>query len=145
MSKKQEIDGEAFDYLGESLAVDMLDPATPIATVEAYLREHGADPGQLRREATEFVGELMEKRRLAWQDRARRLIAKRAPLLERVARVAAMTRDEILLRLDQLRSDGRVRAAFRNRRPEESSLDELRALLGEVELVRDIEADKDDE
>jgi hypothetical protein len=100
-----------------------------------------------------MVSPLLDQRRLAWQENARQRIAQRASLLERVAQLGAMTREQLVDRLRDLRGDPQlgapVAAAFRKRKPEESTPEELRSLLEEIETLRAIEADerdgKDDE
>jgi hypothetical protein len=145
MSKRHEIDHDTLDALDEALAADILDPAAPLGAIERFLRDEGADPEQLRREARSLVRDALEKRRLAWQERARRRIERRAAALERVSQLPEMPKEELLRRLGELRHDGRVAHAFRKRKPEESSLDELRALLEEVELLLALEKDEDSE
>lgn len=148
MTKKQYIDDKALDDLEAALAEDLLDPSTPVDVVEQYLRDAGGNPDKIRTEGVALVHELLEQRRLAWQRKARQRIARRAPLLERVAQLSAMTKEQLVDRLRDLRGDPQlgapVAAAFRKRQPEESTPEELRSLLEEIETLRAIEADECD-
>ena len=148
MTEKPNTGGEALDDLERVLAGDMLDPATPIELVHAYLRSAGGNPEEIRNEAAEFVRVLLERRRLSWQEKARQRISKRAPLLARVTRFAEMTEAQLVQHFNRLRSDPSlgpsVAGAFRKRRAEESTVEELRSFLQEIEALRAIEADEGD-
>jgi hypothetical protein len=150
MSNKQTMDGQKLDDIERLLAEDMLDPQTPIEVVREYLQAAGGDPNEIGREGAIFARELIDRRRLAWQEKARKRIARRAPLLERVGQLADMTKEQLVLRFNSLRSDPalgpQVAGAFHKRRAEESTEDELRTFLQEIETLRAIEAsERDDE
>lgn len=113
--------------------------------VDRAVREGGADPEAVRARGTVFVAQLKEQQRLAWQDEARR---RRDAMRERASKVAVppgMTRDQMLRRLNELRGNPRFGApiltAFRKRKPEESSDEDLRALLEDIEGLRALQDD----
>jgi hypothetical protein len=97
----------------------------------------------------QFITKAKEEERLSWQARARE---RKAALEARASRASAkvpadMDRATIIARLDELRAaDSRVgnaiRMAARNRKPEESTDDELRTLLEQMEALRAIERDE---
>jgi hypothetical protein len=144
MPTNQRDDSDALESVVSELAGDLLDRRMPLAAVEGSLRAAGVDPDRLRDDGLQLATQLLERRRLFWQEEARRRIANRAPLVARIAQLASMTKDDLLLRLGDLRGDPAlgpsVAAAFRKRKPEESSAEELRELLQEVELLRSLGA-----
>lgn len=125
---------------------DLLDPRCPEAVIDAELDALGVDAEGFAKRTAEYAARLQEKRRLSWQVAARQ---KQAEMLRRVARVhvtAQRDRASILARLEELRSADRglgmaIRMAARKRKPEESTDDELRALLNEMEALRALETD----
>jgi hypothetical protein len=129
---------------------DLLDPALPQGRVDEELQLAGVDPGALAERGIAFVAALATEERLAWQARA---AAQKAELGARAAKARgnvprSWDRNAILARLEQLRSvDGKLGTAIsmaaRKRRPEESSDEELRTLLEEMEALRAIEGDGD--
>ncbi len=130
----------SMDSLQRALTEDLLDPNLPISQIEDCLREAGLNPTNLRLAGAQLAGELIDRHRLAWQEDARQTIKKRAPIIARLKSLASESREQIMLRFAQLRSEGHVVAAFRNRQAEQTSLDELRAILEEVELLRELES-----
>lgn len=125
---------------------DLLDPALPEAIVDEELRAMGVDPARLAKRGSAFVAKAKEAERLSWQTHAR---DRRTKLQERAAKAAAsastdLDRMGILARLNDLRDADpnvgtAIRMAARKRKPEESTDDELRALLAEMEALRAIE------
>lgn len=130
---------------------DLIDPALPESAVDSELKALGIDPLALAKRGSAFVAKAKEDERLSWQARARE---ERATLQRLAAksttRVLPNTpRKEILTRLEALRmADANVgpaiKMAARKRKPEESTDEELRALLEEMEALRSIE-DNDEE
>lgn len=108
----------------------------------------GIDPVALANRASEFVARAKEDNRLSWQVRAQE---RRAQLQARVSKSATrvradMDRKAMLARLDELRAADSnvgnvVRMAARKRKPEESTDDELRMLLEQMEDLRSIEGE----
>ena len=130
---------------------DLLDVSLPESAVDAELKALGIDPVALATKGSEFVARAKEEERLSWQARARE---ERATLQRLAAnsttRVLPNTpRKEILARLEALRMNDAnvgpaIKMAARKRKPEESTDEELRALLEEMEALRSIE-DNDEE
>jgi hypothetical protein len=120
---------------------DLPDPHVPMELVDQELRALGADPDALAREGETFARGLLEQRRLRWQENARQ---KRDSLASRVLSAtrsfAEMNFDELLAEFLRVRAEpgfGEALAgAFHNRKPEESSPEELRAILEDFDKVR---------
>ena len=133
----------------ESLDDDLFDPKVPEAVLDEELKSMGVDPAALAKRSAEFVANLKEEERLSWQARAR---ARRAELQARASRAVSkvpvdMNRRAILARLDELRATDpnmgtAIKIAARKRKPEESTDEELRALLEEMEALQAIEDDE---
>jgi hypothetical protein len=146
MAKTSDSDERLWRAL-EGLDDDLLDPALPESIVDEQLKAVGIDPVSLARAGGELVAKAKEAERLSWQTRARE---RQAHLQDRASRATAVSasldRKSILARLDELRdTDPKVgtaiRMAARKRKPEESTDEELRALLVEMETLRVIEKD----
>lgn len=127
----------------QGLDDDLLDPSLPEAAVDAELTAAGVDPSKLAESAKQLAGDA---ERLAWQ---RRAAERRAELEAKLpaARAATMTRDQLLARLEELRAAApgtreAIRMAARKRQPEQSTDDELRLLLDEMEALRALEGDE---
>jgi hypothetical protein len=145
MTTKGKTDSELWTAL-EGLDDDLLDLDLPEELVDEELTAMGIDPTALARKGSEFVAKAKEDERLSWQVQAEE---RRAQLAARAAKgatqvTADMNRDAVLARLDELRATDpkvgtAIKMAARKRRPEESSDDELRALLEEMEALRAIE------
>jgi hypothetical protein len=120
--------------------IDRFLAKTP-AEVDASLRAAGYDPAEVRREGEALAKRLRADRdRLAWQvEAAEKLARAQAKLAEHAGRYASLGRDELLARVAAARSDPRhaqpVTVLFRNRKVEEASEDELRALLEEIDAL----------
>lgn len=132
----------------ERLDDDLLDPDMPDEEVEVDLLQMGLNPKTLAQKGRQLGRALSEKKRLAWQDAAR---AKQRSLQQRAdlaPQIGDMSRQQMLARLDELRAEDpavgtAIKAAARKRKPEESSDQDLRSLLEDMEALRAIE--KDDE
>ncbi len=150
MKPKDRTDHELWQAL-ENLD-DPLDARTPSASVDALLRKDGIDPEALADEGARFVAALAQKKaRPAWQEAAQRKKEAFARLVRPsdagnpstsgwAGELLKLSRDAILSRLDALRTDPRfgtqIATAFHKRKPEESSDEELRALLEDMEDLR---------
>lgn len=145
MATKGKTEKELWSAL-EGLDDDLLDLHLPEAVLDEELKAMGIDPSLLAKRGREFVTKAKEEERLSWQKRAQE---RRSQLQARASkaaeiRPAAMDRRAILARLDELRATDpnvgtAIRMAARKRRPEESTDDELKALLDEMEALRAIE------
>jgi hypothetical protein len=128
----------------ERLDDDLLDPNMPEEEIAEDLRQMGLNPEALAEKGRQLGHAMTEKRRLAWQDQAR---AKQRGLQQRAdlaSKIGDMSRQQMLARLDELRAvdpqvGTAIRAAARKRRPEESSDEDLRSLLEDMEALRAIE------
>jgi len=137
---KNHKDMRAFFLLQKSLAEDFLDPVMPKETVLECLEAANVDTKALCTEGKALVSELLEKRRLHWQEEARQRIKVRAQITERSRHQETLGRNEMLERLNQFRTDpslgAPVVAAFHKRNPEEATEQELREMLIEVEMLK---------
>ena len=145
MASKAKTDTKLWEALS-CLDDDLLNPSVPDAAIDDELEALGIDAKGLAERSAASVERLLEKRRLSWQTTASQ---RRAKMERRAAGVevsARMDRASILARLDELRAaDARlgtaIKMAARKRKPEESTDDELRALLREMEVLRALEED----
>jgi hypothetical protein len=109
--------------------------------VDAGLRAHGRDPAAVRAAGEALATKLRADRvRLAWQVEAAQALAKEQARFDaRPPRYAGLSRDELEKRLAVARKDPRlaqpVAVMFRNRKPEEASEEELRAILEEIDAL----------
>ena len=143
MPQKAKSDVELWKAL-DALDDDLLDLRVSESIVDEQLKTLEIDPTELAKRALEFVTAVKERERLSWQRRAEQ---RRAELEKRTATTTlprGMSRQELMDRLEELRSAGSrvgtaIRIAARKRKPEESSDDELRLLIEEMEALRAIE------
>lgn len=145
MATKGKTEKELWQAL-EGLDADLLDPGLPESIVDDELKSLGVDPQALARRASEFVAVVKEEERLSWQERAQQSRARLEALAagSKADVPSDMGRQAMLLRLDELRKTDpnvgtAIKMAARKRKPEESTDDELRALLEEMEALRAIE------
>lgn len=145
MGTKGKTDRELWDAL-RGLDDDLLDPALPESVVDEELKAMGIDPTALAKRGSEFVTKAKEEERLSWQAAAReervRLQSLASKSMTKAPKVVG--REAILARLEELRATDpnvgpAIKMAARKRKPEESTEDELRALLEEMEALRSID------
>lgn len=146
MSPKDRTDRELWAAL-EALGDDPLDPAIPREVLDRTVRSAGVDPDTLRTRGAELVSNLQEEHRLAWQAEARR---RRDAMGHRATKMTVSPgtpRVEVLRRLNDLRLNPKfgapVTTAFHKRKPEESSDEDLRMLLEDIEELRALQTDGD--
>jgi hypothetical protein len=146
MPPKDRTDAELWAAL-EALGDDPLDPAMPRELLDQTLRGGGVDPDALRKRGAELVAKLREEHRLSWQAEARR---RRDAMGHRATKMTVppgTPRAEMLGRLNDLRSNPKfgapVMTAFHKRKPEESSDEDLRMLLEDIEELRALQTDGD--
>jgi len=125
---------EADDDLAEIAAMSR-------AELDASIREGGGDPEGIRARGARLAQELGERRRrLAWQATARGDLESALAKMAGAPKTPKLPRRELLDRIAAARSDGRfeapIAAAFRKRTAEETTDDELRRLLDEIEMLR---------
>lgn len=145
MATKGKTEKELWQAL-EGLDADLLDPGLPESVVDDELKALGVDPLALAKRASEFVAVVKEEERLSWLERAQQNRARLEALAagSKANVPSDMGRQAMLLRLDELRKTDpnvgtAIKMAARKRKPEESTDDELRALLEEMEALRAIE------
>jgi hypothetical protein len=146
MATKGKTDNELWRALS-GLDDDLLDIDLPEGIVDDELKALQVDPTALAKRGGEFVTKAKEEERLSWQVQARERQAVLRGLASRAgaSALAGMDRDAMLARLEELRSSTpslgtAIRMAARKRKPEESTEDELRLLLQEMEALRAIES-----
>ncbi len=117
------------------LADQDLGEETP-AEVARGIREAGGDPEAIAARGKAFAAELLAKRaRLGWRAQARARLDSARALADAMPSRRGLPRAELLARIEALRGASRVVVAYRGRKPEEASDDELAALLEELELA----------
>ena len=113
--------------------------------IDAELRAYGGDPEQIRKDGAEIVERLRKARdRLAWQIKAAEGLAREQARVDaRPAKYAGLSRAELNALVATARKDPRfkqpVAVMFRNRKTEEASDDEMRALLEEIDALAERE------
>jgi hypothetical protein len=115
--------------------------AMPARDLDAQIRAGGGDPEGIGARGARLAGELLARRkRLQWQAKARDDMNAALAKMATVPRTPALPREELRRRIEAARSDARfgapIAAAFRKRSAEESTDDELRRLLDEIEMLR---------
>jgi hypothetical protein len=109
--------------------------------VDERLRAAGFDPEQVAAEGEALANKLSDDReRLAWQVRAAEGMAReQARVAALRGKFAGLSKAELVARIKAAKSDPRlaqpVSVMFRNRKTEEASEDELRAILEEIEAL----------
>ena len=131
---------ETLRLLLESLDADILTGAVPRAEIQKRLREAGGNPAEIVKRGRAKVDELLERRRLAWQEDARTKLAAQRALLQGSATRRERTRPELLAAIQRVRTDpalgGTAAMAFHKRKPEEASVEELEQMLEEFEMLK---------
>jgi hypothetical protein len=138
----------ALRRLADFIDDDLLRDEYPIELVDEELRAQGMDPEEIGRRGEAFVRDLLEKKRNEMHAEA---LAKVAPLeaRARAARAKApRSRASMLARIHRAERDprfaGQVAVAFRGRKPEEPSDEELAAIVAKLEALGVLSADDDD-
>jgi hypothetical protein len=118
--------------------------AMPGAELDAAIRADGGDPDAIGERGARFAQEMLARRkRLRWQEAARTELEAMQAKVAGMPRTPALPRAELIARLKAAQSDARFRepiaAAFRKRSAEESTEEELRLLLDDIEMLRRLE------
>lgn len=144
MGTKSKTENELWLAL-QTLDDDLLNTDLPEAVVDAELKALGVDPVALAKRASVFVLQVKEQERLSWQTRAREQKDRLEVLASQSVSSlpALMSRQQVLDRLDELRQADvdvgpAIKMAARKRKPEQSTDEELRVLLEEMEALRSI-------
>lgn len=147
MGTQPKDEDEALRLFTESLASEIFTDHVSKAEVDQDLRDAGGDPEAIGKRGVALVQELLEKRRLNWQNEAR---AKQASFASRAAERRnaprpRRSRDEMLEAISAYRTDpvmgNAVSVSFRKRKPEESTEGELAELLDELEMLHEMKTD----
>jgi hypothetical protein len=140
---------ETWDAIRRQAEQDEIDrflAKTP-AEVDASLRARGHDPAAVRAEGEAFVKKLRAEQagspRPAWQVEAAEGLAREQARFEaRVPKYAGLSRAQLVERLSAARTSSRfaqpVAVMFRNRKPEEATEEELRAILEEIDALGEV-------
>lgn len=136
MKSKAKTDKELWSFL-ESLNDDLLDPDLPEDIVDEELRELGLDPNVIAKKGIEFINQRQERERLSWQTKARERAAHFEARTPKTKVPPNMDRQTILRRIDEIQKTypDTIKMAARNRRAEESSDEDLRGLLEDMEML----------
>jgi hypothetical protein len=146
---------ETWEAIEKQVREDEIDRflAKSPAEVDASLRAAGHDPAAVRAEGAALAKKLLaDRERLAWQvEAAEGLAREQARFDQRAPKHAGLSRMQLLERIAVARENPRlaqpVAVMFRNRKTEEASEDELRAILEEIEAIAESDdpAKRDDE
>ena len=138
MGRKQRNEEDLVRVLGDDLDDDVLSDEYPLAEVDKELMAEGADPGEVGQWGIALARDLKKKRRLAWQDEARKTRDSMQARLAARTTVSALPRNQLLTRIDAARRDprlqGPVAMAARNLAGEASD-EELRQLVEDLEAL----------
>jgi hypothetical protein len=149
MTKKPQSDEEILARLDASLADDVLTDEFSDDDVAAALRAAGGDPDAIGRRGATLAAELLEQRRLSWQDKARRRIERVQPHFSARADYSGLGKPELLNLYNQAKNSPRLSKPmsqlFHKRKPEDISVDELRKLLHEVDALALLDEAAEDE
>lgn len=136
---------ELWDAL-QALDDDLLNPNLSEELLDQELKASGVDAIALSNRGREFIATAKGEERLSWQLRAQERRDRLAATVERTRATVSsdMDRTAILARLEVLRVGNpavgtAINMAARKRKPEESTDEELKALLEEMEALRAIE------
>jgi hypothetical protein len=118
--------------------------AMSASELDASIRAEGGDPKAIGERGARLAEELLARRkRLRWTAKARGNTESALAKMDAAPRTPKLPRAELLARIEAARSDGRFKAplaaAFRKRTAEESTDEELRRLLDEIEMLRTLE------
>lgn len=148
MTKNSRTDEELWQAI-QDVDRDVLDPATPASVVDEALSEMGLDPAAVRAKGRALVNVLLEKKRLAWMDEARRQRDMLRARATSTADYSGMSKQLLLAEFGRRQRvpgvGGEIRALFQNRKPEESSEEDLRSLLEEMDRVAAMHEAKGDD
>jgi len=147
MSDPKQLDAQRLARALRSMEEDVLDADYPVEQVDEELRETGLDPEAVARRGRDFVAGLLAEARA---DHRREVVARGAPLADRVARARALprpSREEMLARIARAEKDprhaGAIAVAARGRRPDEPTDEEVAALWDKLVALGIVTPDGD--
>jgi hypothetical protein len=132
----------------DALDEDVLEEEYPLELIEEEIRAAGGDPEAIGRRGAALAKELLDKRRRAFEAEALESVAE----LEKRAVLArarpVRSREHMLRRVRRAEADprfaGQVAVAFRGRKPEEPTDEELATLVAKLEALGVLPPDDDD-
>ncbi len=131
---------QSLEELEDFLDADVLFGS--IELVREELRAAGLDPAAVGARGAAFVRDVRESQRTAWRAKAQARLGRGGELAKRRGS-PPRDRDTLLREIATARSDPRrtkhIEMAFRDRRPEEASVEELAGLLDDILLLEDLE------
>jgi hypothetical protein len=139
-TRKPEETWDAIRRQAERAEIERFLKKTP-AEVDASLRARGYDPAAVRAEGEAFAKNIQAQQdRLAWQKEAAEGLAKeQARLAARPPKYAGVPHKKLVELVAAARTNPRfgqpVAVLFRNRKAEEASEEELRAILEEIDAL----------
>jgi hypothetical protein len=145
--RKPKSSAELWDKLQADADLDRLKHLSS-SDLDAEIRAAGGDPDAIGRRGAALATKHLPERTLDWKERAK---ARKDAMDRSVGewpQLAGLSRKDLLERLRAARIDARfsapIVAAFRKRTEEESTDDELRAILEEIEVLRRLHPPKDE-
>lgn len=145
MPIKPTTDEELLASLEKAHAEDVLTLAYSSEEVVASIRADGGAPESIGQRGVELVKQLLDKRRLGWQEVARQKLRATGPLLIDKTKPArgSVPREVLLSKVGLARqhtvTGASVNAMFRNRSAEETSDEELQGMLEDIEDLKQLE------
>ena len=137
MSNKSLTDRELLDRLDASLAKDVLTEAYTQEEVVEAIRAAGGDPAALGQRGAELANQLLKERRLSWKRAARQSLEEAQSASVEVD-LGTLSRAELMEAIEEARKEPSLSGlvgAFRKRKPEQASEEELRALISEMRTL----------
>lgn len=137
MSKKSLTEQELLDRLDASLARDVLTEAYTQEEIAEAIKAAGGDPAAVGQRGAEVAKQLLKERRLDWQRTAKERLAE-TQVASIEPDLTSLSREELLEAFEEARREPSLSGlvgAFRKRKPEQASAEELRALLSEIRTL----------
>lgn len=143
MTMKNDLDRDLLDRMDRILCFDVFTEAFSDEDIDGMLRAMGADPSEIGSRGINHAQEMMDAQRLGWREVAAKRMERMKQAVARPMRnLSELTRD-VLITLIQAAGEDRstrdpVHAYFRKKRPEESTDEELRSILKQVEKLKSL-------
>lgn len=140
MSKDRSSDEELLALMAGALAEDVLSDAYPSEDVADEIRRGGGDPGAIGERGAVLARRLIDERRLAWRERARRWQEHvRATMRSLSDRLQKLPPAELRRKYEEEIQDPKIALAFHKHRGENASPEELRHILEEIAMARTLQ------
>ena len=147
MSNKKRVNSEILSRFIDSADSDIFSlEAFSDEEVEDLLRSEGFEPKRAERPGLALIHDILDRRRLSWMDEADAKISQmRTKVNASVQPSLDLSRVGILSRLREIMGEGQLAFAFRDRKEDSFSDEELRELLLEAEQAKTLSAETDGE